>query len=140
MTKLEDVYMLPCATTFNFETISEIREQGYSRIPVYDTDRSNIQNVLLTKVRIICFLFSLNSIKFSLTRETDTKKLSNFARLQFLNDKNDQNTIFLKFTNSFFVQVIANFYSSKIEILQNCSAFGGVSFYRERKSKKIERK
>ena len=103
MTKLEDVYMLPCNTTFNFETISEIREQGYSRIPVYDTDRSNIQNVLLTKVRIICFLFSLNSIKFSLTRETDTKKLSNFARLQFLNDKNDQNTIFLKFTNSFFV-------------------------------------
>ena len=95
--------MLPCATTFNFETISEIREQGYSRIPVYDTDRSNIQNVLLTKVRINCFLFSLNSIKFSLTRETDTKKLSNFARLQFLNDKNDQNTIFLKFTNSFFV-------------------------------------
>ena len=49
MTKLEDVYMLPCTTTFNFETISEIREQGYSRIPVYDTDRSNIQNVLLTK-------------------------------------------------------------------------------------------
>ena len=103
MTKLEDVYMLPCNTTFNFETISEIREQGYSRIPVYDTDRSNIQNVLLTKVRIICFLFSLNSLKFSLKRGTDTKKLSNFARLQFLNDKNDQNTIFLKFTNSFFV-------------------------------------
>ena len=49
MTKLEDVYMLPCATTFNFETISEIREQGYSRIPVYETERSNIQNVLLTK-------------------------------------------------------------------------------------------
>ena len=71
--------MLPCTTTFNFETISEIREQGYSRIPVYETERSNIQNVLLTKVRIICFLFPLNFLKFSLKRGTNINKAEQFC-------------------------------------------------------------
>ena len=32
----------------------------------------------------------------ALTRETDTKKLSSFAKLQFLSDKIDQNTNFTK--------------------------------------------
>ena len=49
MTKLDDVYMLALKTILNFETVSEIREQGYSRIPVYDTDRSNIVHVLFAK-------------------------------------------------------------------------------------------
>ena len=31
MTRLEDCYMLPVDTILNFETISEIKEQGYSR-------------------------------------------------------------------------------------------------------------
>jgi hypothetical protein len=30
-----------------------------------------------TKVRILCFKFSINPLGISLTRETDTKKLSN---------------------------------------------------------------
>ena len=43
----------------------------------------------LFKVRIICFLFFLNSLKFSLMRRTaPQKRLSNFAKLQFFNDKN----------------------------------------------------
>ena len=33
----------------NFETICEIKEQGYSRIPVYDTDKKNILHILYTK-------------------------------------------------------------------------------------------
>ena len=49
MTKLDDVYMLPWKTILNFETVSEIREQGYSRIPVYDGDRSNVIHVLFAK-------------------------------------------------------------------------------------------
>ena len=36
----------------------------------------------------------LNSLRFPLTRETDTKKLSSFSKLQFLNDKVEQNTNF----------------------------------------------
>jgi metal transporter CNNM len=35
MTKLEDCYMLPLHTVLDFETIAEIKEQGYSCIPVY---------------------------------------------------------------------------------------------------------
>ena len=35
MTQLDDCYMLPIETVLDFETISEIKDQGYSRIPVY---------------------------------------------------------------------------------------------------------
>ena len=41
------------------------------------------QEVLELKVRILCFRFSLNPLRFSLTRETDTKtykKLSNLKK------------------------------------------------------------
>ena len=31
MTKLDDCYMLPINTLLNFETVSEIKDQGYSR-------------------------------------------------------------------------------------------------------------
>ena len=31
MTRIEDVYMLPVDAILNFDTISEIKEQGYSR-------------------------------------------------------------------------------------------------------------
>ena len=45
-----------------------------------------------TQVRNMCFLFSLNSLKFPLTRETDThKKLSDLAEL--LKSDNLQNTL-----------------------------------------------
>ena len=47
--------------------------------------------------RIMCFLFSLNYLRFPLTKETDpTKKPSNFAKLQFLTDNIDQSTNFAK--------------------------------------------
>ncbi len=49
MTKLDDCYMLPMRSSLNFATVSEIREQGYSRIPVYDGDRANIVHVLFAK-------------------------------------------------------------------------------------------
>ena len=41
--------MLPLKSFLNFETVSEIREQGYSRIPVYDGDRNNILHILFAK-------------------------------------------------------------------------------------------
>ena len=49
MTKLDDIYMLPYKTVLNFETVSEIREQGYSRIPIYENDRFNVIHVLFAK-------------------------------------------------------------------------------------------
>ncbi len=49
MTKIEDVYMLPVDTVLDFDTVSEIREQGYSRIPVFHVERNNIVHVLFAK-------------------------------------------------------------------------------------------
>ena len=41
--------MLASDTKLNFETISEIKEQGYSRIPIYTTERTNIVYILFAK-------------------------------------------------------------------------------------------
>jgi len=49
MTHLDDCYMLPLDTLLNFETVSEIKDQGYSRIPVYDGERVNIVHILFAK-------------------------------------------------------------------------------------------
>ena len=49
MTFIQDCYMLPLKSVLNFETVSEIREQGYSRIPVFEGDRSNILHILFAK-------------------------------------------------------------------------------------------
>ncbi|XP_066991893.2 unextended protein isoform X3 [Anabrus simplex] len=49
MTKLEDVFMLSIDAVLDFETVSEIMKQGYSRVPVYDGVRSNIVTVLFIK-------------------------------------------------------------------------------------------
>ena len=46
---IQDCYMLQLKSVLNFETVSEIREQGYSRIPVYDGERSNILHILFAK-------------------------------------------------------------------------------------------
>lgn len=49
MTKIEDVYMLEISKVLDFETITEIMHQGYTRIPVYDGEKTNIVNLLNTK-------------------------------------------------------------------------------------------
>ena len=50
MTRIEDVFMLEYNTSvLNFEVMSEIMKRGYSRIPVYDTDKSNIVALLNIK-------------------------------------------------------------------------------------------
>merc|ERR550534_3372947 len=50
MTYIEDCYMLPIESILDFETISEIKEQGYSRIPVYQGgDRKKVVYILFAK-------------------------------------------------------------------------------------------
>jgi len=50
MTNIEDCYMLPIESILDFETISEIKEQGYSRIPVYQGgDRKKVVYILFAK-------------------------------------------------------------------------------------------
>ena len=49
MTKMEDVYMLDINTILDFEMMSEILKSGYTRVPVYDGDVTNIIHLLNTK-------------------------------------------------------------------------------------------
>ena len=53
MIKIEDSYMLDINTTINREITQEIYTKGFSRIPVYDGDRSNICGVLMAKDLIL---------------------------------------------------------------------------------------
>lgn len=54
MTQIDDVFMMPYNAILNFETMSEIMKQGYSRIPVYDGDRNNI--VALLNIKDLAFV------------------------------------------------------------------------------------
>lgn len=49
MTRIEDVFMLDYNDVLNFETMSEIMKKGYSRIPVFENDPSNIVALLNIK-------------------------------------------------------------------------------------------
>ena len=49
MTKIEDVFMLSMETTMDFETLTEILRHGYTRVPVFDGDKTNIVSLLNTK-------------------------------------------------------------------------------------------
>lgn len=49
MTKIEDVFSLSIKSVLNFDTLSLIQKSGFSRIPVFDQDRTNIVAVLFAK-------------------------------------------------------------------------------------------
>ncbi|XP_052855480.1 unextended protein [Drosophila gunungcola] len=49
MTHINDAFMLSLDSLLDFETVSEIMNSGYSRIPVYDGDRKNIVTLLYIK-------------------------------------------------------------------------------------------
>uniref|UniRef100_A0A1A8PMT1 Metal transporter n=1 Tax=Nothobranchius rachovii TaxID=451742 RepID=A0A1A8PMT1_9TELE len=49
MTALNNCYMLSSDAVLDFNTMSEIMESGYTRIPVYEGERSNIVDILFVK-------------------------------------------------------------------------------------------
>jgi len=49
MTQIEDVFMLDYDDTLSFETMSDIMKKGYTRIPVYENNKSNIVALLNIK-------------------------------------------------------------------------------------------
>ncbi|KAM9454206.1 metal transporter CNNM2 isoform 2-T2 [Clarias gariepinus] len=49
MTPLRDCFMLAADAALDFATVSEIMESGYTRIPVFEQERSNIIDMLLVK-------------------------------------------------------------------------------------------
>ena len=54
MTNLEDVFMISSDCILDFESMSEIMKRGYSRIPVYEGDRTNI--VALLNIKDFAFI------------------------------------------------------------------------------------
>ncbi|XP_060764953.1 metal transporter CNNM4 isoform X1 [Neoarius graeffei] len=49
MTPLNNCFMIKSDAVLDFNTMSEIMESGYTRIPVYDDERSNIIDILYVK-------------------------------------------------------------------------------------------
>ncbi|XP_058473979.1 metal transporter CNNM4 isoform X2 [Solea solea] len=49
MTPLGNCFMIKTDTVLDFNTMTEIMESGYTRIPVYDDERSNIVDILYVK-------------------------------------------------------------------------------------------
>ncbi|XP_072288505.1 metal transporter CNNM4 isoform X1 [Eucyclogobius newberryi] len=49
MTPLGDCFMIHSGALLDFNTMSEIMESGYTRIPVYEDERSNIVDILFVK-------------------------------------------------------------------------------------------
>lgn len=49
MTHIEDAFMLSIDAILDFETVSEIMKSGFSRIPVYEVERHNVQKLLFIK-------------------------------------------------------------------------------------------
>ncbi|XP_008323804.1 metal transporter CNNM3 isoform X1 [Cynoglossus semilaevis] len=49
LTPLKDCFMLPSSVVLDFSTMSEIMQCGYTRVPIYEEERSNIVEILYVK-------------------------------------------------------------------------------------------
>lgn len=49
LTPLKDCFMLPSTAVLDFSTMSEIMQSGYTRVPVYEEEHSNIVDILYVK-------------------------------------------------------------------------------------------
>ncbi|KAK2818564.1 hypothetical protein Q5P01_024125 [Channa striata] len=49
LTPLKDCFMLPSSAILDFSTMSEIMQSGYTRVPIYEEERSNIVEILYVK-------------------------------------------------------------------------------------------
>ncbi|XP_068608656.1 metal transporter CNNM3-like [Brachionichthys hirsutus] len=49
LTPLKDCFMLPSSVILDFSTMSEVMQSGYTRVPIYEEERSNIVEILYVK-------------------------------------------------------------------------------------------
>nr|XP_019937573.1 PREDICTED: metal transporter CNNM3 isoform X1 [Paralichthys olivaceus] len=49
LTPLKDCFMLPSSAVLDFSTMSEIMQSGYTRVPIYEEEKSNIVEILYVK-------------------------------------------------------------------------------------------
>ena len=54
MTKIDDVYMLEVGAVLDFETVSDIMKTGYTRVPVFEKERSSI--IALLNIKDLAFV------------------------------------------------------------------------------------
>jgi len=54
MTKLDDAFMIEYSSVLDFDTMSLIMKTGYTRIPVYENERTNI--VALLNIKDLAFI------------------------------------------------------------------------------------
>ncbi|RWS24483.1 metal transporter CNNM4-like protein [Leptotrombidium deliense] len=74
MTPLDQVYMISASEKLDKETVSEIAQRGYSRIPIYSKERSNVVGLLYVKDIIVYF----NSEYGQIPIETIIKSSQNY--------------------------------------------------------------
>merc|ERR1719509_343013 len=87
MTNIEDCYMLSIDTKLDFETISEIKDQGYSRIPVFENgDRKKVCYILFAKD--VHFVFS-DTILTGMFDEFKSGDKGHLAVVQEVNDDSE---------------------------------------------------
>jgi metal transporter CNNM len=71
---IDDVFMVPSDAILNYNTVNEIFQAGYSRIPVYEGDRSNVVNIL--HVRDIAFIDPDNRVPLKAALNTFNANLN----------------------------------------------------------------
>ncbi|KAL1423238.1 hypothetical protein MTO96_021220 [Rhipicephalus appendiculatus] len=93
MTRMDDVFMLPVTAVLDFETVSQIIGQGYTRIPVFDGDRNNVVGLLNIKdlafvdpedeipLRTLCEFYN-HPVTFVFEDETLVNLLNEFKKGQ----------------------------------------------------------
>ncbi|XP_050049356.1 unextended protein-like [Dermacentor andersoni] len=93
MTRMDDVFMLPVTAVLDFETVSQIIAQGYTRIPVFEGDRNNVVGLLNIKdlafvdpedeipLRTLCEFYN-HPVTFVFEDETLVNLLNEFKKGQ----------------------------------------------------------
>ena len=94
---------------------------------------------VVTRGQILCFIFSLNPLKFSLMRKTDQKdQIQKLSNLKTFKSKMTKTPIFPNY------QVPDGYFDISLQVIYDCSSFVSryffVSFSHERKCERIERK
>ncbi|CAD7701894.1 unnamed protein product, partial [Ostreobium quekettii] len=94
MTTIDKVFMMEASVKLNFENTLDIYNTGYTRIPIYEGDRSNIVGILYTKdlilidpddeveVRAVLAFHGRNHQRFLLDSTTLRDVLNTFKKMQ----------------------------------------------------------
>jgi len=75
MTPLEDVFMLEVSTTITADILSKVWEQGHSRVPVYEGERSNVVGIVFVKDLIFIDIEEKLNLSIIIRLSSQSRKL-----------------------------------------------------------------